>query len=82
VPWCTIKSAAHRALLLDYEGTLSFRKIQNSPSGRRMLNLLAVLGATANEVVISAAAAANLEEWLGNCGPWWEHGIGWAPECD
>ena len=64
------RSAPHRALLLDYDGTLvPFAKEPGlaRPDGE-LLNLLATLGADpANEVVIvSGRPRRDLEEWFGH----------------
>jgi len=63
------KSAEHRALLLDYDGTL-VPFAQNPRLARpdaELLNLLSVLGTDpANEVVIlSGRSRRDLEEWFG-----------------
>jgi trehalose 6-phosphate synthase/phosphatase len=63
------KLAAHRALLLDYDGTLvPFAEDPKlAQPDAELLNLLAVLGADpANEVVIiSGRPRRDLEEWFG-----------------
>ena len=63
------RAAAHRALLLDYDGTLVpfAEEPEMARPDEELLNLLATLGADpANEVVIvSGRPRRDLEEWFG-----------------